>query len=51
MIYSGDDGSEIGRFNFFEAWPCRWAFGPLDGKGNGTMIEILELAVEKVERG
>jgi len=50
IIFAGDDGSEIGRFNFFEAWPCKWTFGPLDGKGNATMIEVLELAVERIER-
>ena len=52
IIFMGDDGTtEIGRFNFFEAWPSKWSFGPLSGKGNGTMIEVLELAVEKIERG
>lgn len=51
IIFIGDDGTtEIGRFNFFEAWPCKWSFGPLDGEGNTTMIEVLEIAVEKVER-
>ncbi len=50
IILCGDDGSEIGRFNFFEGWPCRWSFGPLDGTGNATAIEIVEIAVEKIER-
>ncbi len=51
IILMGDDGAtEIGRFNFFEAWPCKWTFGPLDGQANETMIEVLELAVEKIER-
>jgi len=51
IIISADDGSEIGRYNFSEAWPCRWSFGPLDGAGKDTAIEILEMAVEKIERG
>lgn len=51
IILCDDAGGEIMRYNFFEAWPCRWAFGPLDGMGKGTAIEILEMAVEKVERG
>jgi phage tail-like protein len=51
IIICADDGSEIGRYNFFEGWPCRWAFGPLDGLGKGTAIEVLEIAVEKIERG
>ena len=51
IIICGDDGSEIMRYNFFEGWPCRWAFGPLDGLGNETLIEILEVAIERLERG
>lgn len=51
IILCDDAGGEIMRFNFFEAWPCRWEFGPLDGAGKGTAIEILEIAVEKIERG
>ncbi len=51
IILSGDDGSEIMRYNFFEGWPCRWSWGPLDGMDNGTAVEELEIAVEKIERG
>ncbi|MCB1490443.1 MAG: phage tail protein [Rhodobiaceae bacterium] len=51
IIILADDASEIGRYNFFEGWPCRWTFGPLDGRADFTMIEILEIAVEKIERG
>ncbi len=51
IILSGDDGSEIMRYNFFEGWPCRWSWGPLDGIDNGTAVEELEIAVEKIERG
>ena len=41
---------EWGRFNFFEAWPCRWKGWDLDGQGKGTVIEEIELACERVER-
>jgi len=51
VILCGDDAGEIMRYNFFESWPCRWRFGALDGQDNGTAIEILEVAVEKIERG
>jgi phage tail-like protein len=51
VILAADDGSEILRYNFFEAWPCRWKGFELDGKGTGVAIEELEIAVEKIERG
>lgn len=44
-------GSEIMRFNFFEAWPCRWKLGKLSGLTDGLLIEEVELVVEKIERG
>jgi phage tail-like protein len=50
VILLGDDGSEIMRYNFFEAWPCSWKGFTLDGKGNDVNVEELELAVEKIER-
>lgn len=51
VILAADDGSEILRYNFFEAWPCRWRGFELDGTGIGVAIEELEIAVEKIERG
>ena len=51
IILCGDDGSEIMRYNFFEAWPSKWKGFTLDGKGNDVTVEELELAVEKIERG
>ncbi len=51
IILAGDDGSEIIRYNFFEAWPCRWSWGPLDGMDDGTAVEEIEIVVEKIERG
>ncbi len=51
IILNADDGSEIVRYNFFEAWPCRWKGFELDGAGSGTLIEELEIALEKIERG
>lgn len=51
IIIAGDDASEIMRYNFFEAWPCRWRSSMLDGLGNGVVIEEVEIAVEKIERG
>ncbi len=51
VVLAGDDGSEIMRYNFFEAWPCRWKGFTLDGKGTGALVEELELVVEMLERG
>lgn len=51
VILGADDGSEITRYNFFEAWPCKWKGFTLDGKGNGALVEEIEIAVEKIARG
>lgn len=51
VILCADDGSEIMRYNFFEAWPCKWKGFSLDGKGNDVTVEEVEMAVEKIERG
>jgi len=51
IIICGDDGSEIMRYNFFEAWPCRWKLSRLSTIDAGTIVEEVELAVEKIERG
>jgi phage tail-like protein len=51
VILCGDDGSEIMRYNFFEAWPAKWKGFSLDGKGNDVNVEEVELAVEKIEKG
>lgn len=54
LIYNalaGTSGSEIARYNFFEAWPCGWQLGPWDAQTDGTLVEEVELAVEKIELG
>jgi len=51
IILCADDGSEIMRYNFFEAWPAKWKGFNLDGKGNDVTVEEIELATEKIERG
>jgi phage tail-like protein len=50
VILCGDDGSEIMRYNFYEAWPCKWKGFTLDGKGTDTNVEEIELAVEKIDK-
>jgi phage tail-like protein len=51
IVVCDDDGTELYRYNFFEAWPCRWKSLVLDAKEARSLIEELEIAVEKVERG
>ena len=51
IILCDDDGSEIMRYNFSEAWPTKWKGFTLDGKGGDVVVEELELAVEKIDRG
>ena len=51
IIICGDDGSEIMRYNIFEAWPCRWRSSMLHAMGNSTITEEVELVVEKIEIG
>lgn len=52
IIILGDDAAtEITRFNFFEAWPCRWSLLPLDAEEGTALIEEIELAIEFIEKG
>ncbi len=36
-------------WKFMRAWPVRYEFSPLEAKGKDTLIEILELAFERME--
>jgi len=51
IIVCDDDGSEVCRYNFFEAWPCRWKSLVLNSSESASLIEELELVVEKIEKG
>jgi phage tail-like protein len=51
VILLDDAHGEISRYNFFEAWPCRWRGFEFNRDGVGASVEELEIAVEKVERG
>jgi phage tail-like protein len=51
VLFGDDAATEVIRYNVFEAWPCRWKGFVLDGKGTGTAIEELEIAIERIERG
>ncbi len=51
IISLADDGTEILRYNFYEAWPCRWKGMKFDANINGTLFEEIEIATENVEKG
>jgi phage tail-like protein len=44
-------GKEVARWNFRKAWPVRWEMGEYDGLSGAAQCEILELAVESVDKG
>ena len=44
VILMNDNGEEVSRYNFENAWPCKWKGWDLDGKGSDTAIEEIELA-------
>lgn len=51
IIICADEGSEIVRYNFFDAWPTKWKGFTLDGKGTEGLIEELTLTIERLEKG
>jgi len=38
------------RWNFFDAWPCRYEAPALDAAGESIAVETLELCVGRIER-
>lgn len=51
IIICADDGSEVSRYNFFDAWPAKAGGFDQDGKGNKTNIEEYDIVVERLEKG
>jgi phage tail-like protein len=51
IVVRDRQGKETARWNFFDAWPVRWAGPALNAEGNDIAIEELEVAVERLERG
>jgi phage tail-like protein len=39
------------RYTYHECWPCRWESAVLDSGSDTFIVEELEFAVERVERG
>ncbi len=45
-----DNRGEVVRYNFFEAWPCRWKGPSLNRDSNEPILEEIELCIERFER-
>lgn len=50
IVLDQDGTTEVSRYNFYEAWPCKWYVPEMNSDGSNMAIEKVELAVEKVER-
>ena len=50
IILQDDVGDEQVRWNFFDAWPSKWAGPALNATGNAVAVETLTVTCEKVER-
>jgi phage tail-like protein len=46
IILLGDSRQPVARWNFREAWPCKWEGPALNAKSSEVAIETLELAHE-----
>jgi len=50
LVLCGDDGAEVTRWNCAGVWPVRWDGPTLQAGAAEVAIELLELAVDRVER-
>jgi phage tail-like protein len=50
IVLDQDGDTEVGRYNFYEAWPCKWYVPDMDADSSKMAIEKVEIATEKVER-
>jgi phage tail-like protein len=50
IILDQDGETEIGRYNFYEGWPCKWYVPDMDADSSAMAIEKVEIATELIER-
>ena len=50
IILQDDLGEEAVRWNFFEAWPSKYAGPSLNATGNAVAVDTLTVSCERVER-
>ena len=49
VVALADDGkTELGRWNFQNAWPVRWEMSEFDSSVSAASCQVLELAVERI---
>jgi phage tail-like protein len=48
-LQNEDHTAVVLTWKFLRAWPTRYEYSPLDAQGKDTLIEILELAFERLE--
>ena len=47
-LYNDDGDTPAMTYRFLDAWPASWSGFKLDGKGQGTLVEEIELVTECV---
>jgi phage tail-like protein len=50
IILDQDGATEVARYNFYEAWPCKWYVPDMSADSSAMAIEKVEIACERVER-
>jgi len=50
IILQDDLGAEQVRWNFFQAWPSKYAAPEMNAKGNDVAIDALTVSCERLER-
>ena len=50
IVISDIEGQTIARFNFTNAWPCKYDLSPFDAASNESIIETVELCHERMTR-
>jgi phage tail-like protein len=50
IILDQDLSTEVGRYDFFEAWPCKWYVPDMNSDSSAMAIEKIEICCEKIMR-
>jgi phage tail-like protein len=50
IILQDDLGNPVVRWNFFKAWPSKYAAPEMNAKGNEVAIDSLTVSCERFER-
>jgi phage tail-like protein len=50
IILMDEEGNPVARWEFADAWPCRYKAPDMNAKGNDVAIETFEIVFECMER-